>query len=1102
MSKDQQKEMLYPRIVSTAPCKDDWFEGQSHRRIANKIADVILDDNQKGIIGIDGGWGSGKSNLVALTEDAIDKRIAEEDKGKSKDEKRKYVFVTFDAWAHHTDYLRRSLLEEFIKSLIDKEVLDKSWLEKIDMLLAKVREIDTKKVVKLNEMVIATALLSAAMPIIHTISDHWERGYYLAIAAYIGVWGWFIKSRLSSLKKNNQGLKDFFSECIKLYVDKSNIESRPGYNEVNNKVSENKTVEFITEKEPTARQFRDWMHAIDEVLASKSTHVVFVIDNMDRLPIAKVKETWATIHAFFAECKYNNIQMVIPFDRSHIINAFKEENIAKQQSGEETTNDQNDNTRGEVKSYGNDFINKTFYVVYRVSPPILSDWRDYFERIWKEAFGDEIYKDHDEVMLVFEKLSPDFTPRSIIAFVNECATLCSVLEERVPAEYLGIYILGRESINEDPLKQLVKPDFLKGLEVKYDKDDNLANYLSAIHYQIKTDKALDVVYSTKVEKAVDDGDVNLIEQMGNDRVLNSLLPNAIAKVKNVDKAIDFMQAVSKREKAVDNYRLDFLWDSLFERIKDTGYTILNYDVHHAMLLEHCTNKAEVVKYFMENYLEMAKDWNVGDYVEGVKKFRKLAENETNDYIAGHHVIAKDEIIEELLWTEKDKYTDYGLLMDFDSFDSYLARKETADFDKEDYLPLIISDQCKLEETWKRLFELAEASSSVDDHTIILRRLKEINKEERLRDDYQDVYVDSKIHSLFIDMSEEDEIYSDILAMRIARAAEFNPGVTGALSAYQEVLNKDDEGLASRIADVLLLYVDYGSFMISLKDFKEKTLVSVIARILTNSETRIEKKIVSKAVMLANYKAILDVTGIEPKALLSQVQDCGGSLSFKSIQKWPMELFTDCIGLDITIAKEINNAADEYLRNVSTEQWQQQLRQAGFDLSLWTIFKPKSMNLKDAAINLLTEYATTGAQKPDKQRLMNVLNEFKEEMYNLKENFKEIYDIVIKKVNKDYIVFFTSWFFELGVIDSEGGVAGLYKTNLLDDPNVIAELVKVGNFLNKISLPSDFVEKLAQMATGNRKAIGDFVSMCENNEQIHAAMERLLHPEEKKDNKES
>ena len=75
MAQKNEKEVKYPRIVSTAPCNDDWFAGQSHRRIAQRIADVIMDDTQRGIIGIDGGWGSGKSNLVGITQDEIAKRI-------------------------------------------------------------------------------------------------------------------------------------------------------------------------------------------------------------------------------------------------------------------------------------------------------------------------------------------------------------------------------------------------------------------------------------------------------------------------------------------------------------------------------------------------------------------------------------------------------------------------------------------------------------------------------------------------------------------------------------------------------------------------------------------------------------------------------------------------------------------------------------------------------------------------------------------------------------------------------------------------------------------------------------------------------------------
>ena len=1093
MAQKDEKEVKYPRIVSTAPCNDDWFAGQSHKRIAKKIADVILDDTQHGIIGIDGGWGSGKSNLVGITQDEIAKRIKD-------DKKTKYVFVTYDVWAHHTDYLRRSLLEEFIKSLMDQKVLDESWLEKIDMLLAKVREVDTKKVVKLNEMVIATAILATVMPIINTISDHWDYGYYLAIIAYLGVLIWFICSRFRSMKKFGQRptISNLLSESLKLYVDKSNIETKQGYSEVNNKTNESKTIEFITEKEPTARQFRDWMRRIDEELAKNKTHVVFVIDNMDRLPIAKVKETWATIHAFFAECQYNYIQTVIPFDRSHIINAFKEENIRIEHSKEknkEKESETEESKKIELKSYGNDFINKTFYVVYRVSPPILTDWREYFERVWNLAFGEKIYKNHDELLLVFEKLSSDFTPRSIIAFINECVTLYSVMEEEIPSEYLGIYILGKERINEAPDEQLLTPDFLQGLTDKYVKDEELPQYLSAIHYQIKKENALDVVYLPKVKKAVDDGDVKFIEQMNNDRVLNALLPSAIGTVKNHDKAIDFMQAVSNREKANENFRLGYLWDTLFDRLQESGYTILNYDEHHSMLLEHCTDKKAVVSYFMSNYLEMAKGWNVQDYVIGVNVFRGLAKAETDEYIKVHQTVANDEIIEELLWQEKGKYNNYGLKMSADSFDKYLAKKEAADFEKVDYLPIIFGEQCKLEETWKRLIELATNSEDVEEQLVLLKRMKEINYKNRLEDDYTDAYTDEKIHKLLINSSMEEELYPDLIAMRIARSTEFNPGVVGAKTAFDEALSSEDETFVKRVADVLLYYTDYGSFMVSIEDFDHPQLVSAIAKELTLNETKLDKTIYSKDQFLLYFAGIISTSGLDPKVVLEEVQKCDGEIGYKDFTEWPKTLFTACTEHNMNVTKEIKQHALTHLQEISTEDWTKELQKPGFNMDLWTIYKPQLMNQKDAAINVLTEYATSGNKVPDKQMMINILNEYKAAKYKLKESFTEIYDIIVKKPNKDNVSYFTSWLFELGVISNEGSISALYKTVLLDDPKVIAELVKVRDKLNTIKLPDDFVEKMAQMATGNRKSEEQFVGMCQQNGQINAVIEKILCPEE-------
>ena len=1084
-----EKQVKYPQIVSTAPCNDDWFEGQSHKRIASRIADIILDDSQHGIIGIDGGWGSGKSNLVGMTQKEIKERIAD-----NKDSK--YEFVTFDAWAHHTDYLRRSLLEEFVNELtVEKNLLSSKWNDSLDMVLARVKEVDMKQTVKLNEFVIGSGLLAILTPIISLFFDK-PAFYYVMGAVFVLVIVGIFYSIISGVTKQGQKVNyaNILADIKNLYVDAANILTRQNYSEVNNKNKQTKTREIITEKEPTARQFRGWMSQIDQELKSKNIHVVFVIDNMDRLPIAKVKETWATIHAFFAECKYGYIHTVIPFDRSHIINAFKEENIREVEPPKERT-DEKPEHQTEVKSYGNDFINKTFYVVYRVSPPILSDWRDYFERIWKMAFGDELYKEHDELLLVFEKLSPDFTPRSIIAFINECVTLYSVMEEVIPSEYLGIYILGKERINKAPDKQLLTPDFLGSLKEKYANDEELPLYLSAIHYQIRKDKALDVVYLPKVKKALDEGNGAFIDEMGNDRVLNSLLSDAIPEAGNIENAIDFMEAISKKEKASTNYRLDFLWRTLFERIKSVGYKSPNYNRRHAIVLEHCRNKKGVISYFVGQYLEMGEGWVVADHVSGINRFRELAKQETDEYLEKHKTRAKEEVIEELLKLVKVDYDKYGLRMEATEFDKYLTQKNIGQFAEVDFLPYVFSEQCVLDKTWSHLVTLAKGSRDVEEHTILLKRMKEINKGKRLKDTLSEngAYSDQRIILLFANSRVEMSIYYDLLAMRIARGKNFSLNPSPTQDPYKTVWSKDEESLTKNVAGVLLDYTDYGSFMTSIKDFEQKQLVGAIARELTRNETSREKVIASKDQMLMFFDKIIEASALEPKELLEQIQQCDGVVEYKDFERWPISLFSACSGLDINLAKDINQHASAFLREVSTDKWGEQLIKPGFELNLWDVYKHPLLNLKDAAVNVLMKYAEDGELKPDKQRMKNVLEKYGNAKYKLKESFGEVHDVIVKNPNKEKVAYFTSWFFKYGIVSDENGVAVLYKTVYLDDSMVLEELVNVREKLNGIRLPDDFVEKMAQMAIGNRKGDEVFVAMCRNNVQIKAEMEEQLHP---------
>jgi len=145
----------YPRFIDNAPCKDDLFEGKSHKKIAENISRLLQNNENCNVIGIDGGWGSGKSNLVELV-----KYCLKNDKKTNG----KFRFFIYDAWGHQDDLQRRSILEELTDYLTngnkeEEGILDtQTWKPKLKDLLAKKREVETKTIPKISCGIILSAI--------------------------------------------------------------------------------------------------------------------------------------------------------------------------------------------------------------------------------------------------------------------------------------------------------------------------------------------------------------------------------------------------------------------------------------------------------------------------------------------------------------------------------------------------------------------------------------------------------------------------------------------------------------------------------------------------------------------------------------------------------------------------------------------------------------------------------------------------------------------------------------------------------------------------------------------------------------------------------
>ena len=388
-------------LLSNEPCREDTFEGRAHENIAVQVARIIREDDKRHIIGIEGGWGSGKSNLISLVNKTLNGEKVYDKDFIHKDST--FPFFVYDAWGHQADYQRRAILEELTAELTNqKKILgSQKWNTKLEELLAKRRKTTTKEVPKLGIGLIVSITMTILTPLVVYVVGLipvklWWLKLIVAVFPYIGAICYAVIDRIMSLKKNGQKVNaaNILSELILVYKDQ---------------IKENETYTTISEKEPSSAEFKAWMDDVDKDLVALGKKLVIVFDNMDRLPSQKVESLWSSIHSFFSDKTYRNIKVIIPFDRQHVQQAFKGEDA-------------------EGVSYGNDFINKTFDVVFRVSPPIMSGWKQYMADKWKDAFGKDKGIDI-AVTQIYDALNTRHTPRNIIAFINEIATVKMTMQE-------------------------------------------------------------------------------------------------------------------------------------------------------------------------------------------------------------------------------------------------------------------------------------------------------------------------------------------------------------------------------------------------------------------------------------------------------------------------------------------------------------------------------------------------------------------------------------------------------------------------------------------------------------------------------------------------
>lgn len=1038
-------------LLSNEPCREDAFEGHAHQHMAEQIARIIREDKQRHIIGIEGGWGSGKSNLISLINIGLNGEEVYNDGFNHK--KSNYPFFVYDAWGHQVDYQRRAILEELTQDLTnEKKILDKNkWKRKLDDLLAKKRKTTTKEVPKMGIGLVIGILLCMATPLVRFFvelipEENWGWRLVVAVVPYVVGIIYAIYNRCKNLKANGQkrSIANILSELILVYKDQ---------------IKENETYTTVSEKEPSSSEFKAWMEDVNKDLANANKTLIIVFDNMDRLPSQKVESLWSSIHSFFSDKTYNQIKVLIPFDRQHVKQAFKSE----------------DNNG---KSYGNDFINKTFDVVFRVSPPIMSGWQRYMEDMWKKAFGDDAEL-HISVTQIYGALRKVHTPRKIIAFINEVATVKMTMQDKIPDEYIALFVFGKEQMEQDPIGQLLNPTFMGDVQFEYENAPDTIKYLSALYYQLPVDKALDVVFTKEAAESLNSGDSERLHEMMDRIDMPTILGNAILKVTNVEKATIALAGMDKFLNYGDygnmpNW-LKKIWEDLYQHCRKSNIKWNEIKEFHTQLFSHLYDR-RLAETLVRGYLSIEDDkWEPQRFKDTIDKLR-----ENNDIIdemlSKYRRQVSPKLFLELLIYTKDSYEYYGVSFNKEEVDNFLAELNMAEVIPLRVIPYIKKQPKDFEKYKSKLREWI-SGSNIDLNNIkgLFARLKEV---EGFPLEFESIYNDAQIYNGWNSIKDTMDIFKyDLIAMRMARKNDFS---TSYKSVFSNILQNPEEEDVTALSQVIQHYITYGELLVQSDYFKDYPLVVRVVERLTVKPYGTSTANVMQC--LTNFDLIVDNYDIEPEKLYNRLDDWRKYIDFKNttVASMPDKVLLLAEKIDNTISQVLHQACDDYYHGLSQEQWQDHILKKDSTYRIWKLYHPKKYQANfDALKSLLKEYANDTLQQPDLALIHEWITICLDVKHSVKGLFNEISNTLKRgsNITKEKLLYFGNYILEYTDADKQKDfIEKLIPTEIIDS-DVVGFVAEQIDKLKDCDIPDEFKEKIKHLAETSMKGEENIRVVC-------------------------
>ncbi|MBA2116719.1 P-loop NTPase fold protein [Bremerella alba] len=501
-------------LIEDTPADEDAFG--PHQRVADAIAELIESSEKGGkVIGLEGGWGAGKSTVVGFLVKRLSKNT-------------NYTVISFDAWAHEGDPLRRTYLETLIQELrATKWVDDATWKKRREEIAHRRKETITRITPKPTNLGVALAIslllvplgsafLAAGLRAGVTFGTDLSPNWYFIIGLSLGLspfWvllaNFFRVAFTRGDKKSDSGKTQDVSEN-----ETDEVPSEWAFL-FSRAINETRT-ETVESPNPTSIEFEDYFTKLmrEALSASDERRCLLVLDNLDRVDPESALAIWSTLQTFLQDRSHRNeawfrrLWVVVPFDPGGLRKLWD-----NRSSNSDTTA-----LAGVNESAASDsFLDKSFQVRFHVPPPVLSDWKAYVYRLVEEAFPKHGQEDRHWIYRVFDhcrtRTGEPPTPRELKLYVNQIGAIHRQWEHAFPIEHVAYYVLHRRASksiierlrdSESPFPSEQDSAFL---------GESLRRNLAGLAFNVEASKGIELLLAEPIYQSLADGDSEKLKEL-------------------------------------------------------------------------------------------------------------------------------------------------------------------------------------------------------------------------------------------------------------------------------------------------------------------------------------------------------------------------------------------------------------------------------------------------------------------------------------------------------------------------------------------------------------------------------------------------------------